>query len=269
MPLTRARRRENEREGRMVPYRVPTEVLGQIYRQVDRPNAFGSVNSAFRGVREDPHFERNRLRRMLDDEIRRNNGSKIFDTWPGFIELEYFFSEGCVLVHVEKDDTLLVYGRFKHVVFKAIVGVRSLSGAQFIPVGKFDIHRIRGEPEERHPSPIVVEAEEAWDWLTEKIRENNPSLKADLIRIIRADLQNLSRIPPPTRSSPLEWRTIFAQRLSSLPSFEQANITAADVVDAMLDLEIVPPVLRKENAKIVGDTLEVSLCFTLFHLGYF
>lgn len=279
-----ASRKLQERRHRSVPYQIPTEILGEVYRHVDRPAAFGAVNSAFRGVRNDKLFEKNRVQRMIEEKIRTNKGSKIFDIVPDSLattpeSMKMFFDEyGCVVIkefeNVENfnlDFTVTVGKSIKQIVFKAIIGINSLSAGvqhkqRFLPVGRFTLGTMTspennpnrqwrvgdlwGENEGEFPDELV-------EWYMENLVQNSPVLKPDLIRAIRVDLQD----HPPTSS---DWREIYTDFSEILLILEHdVGRTAMDVIELIFTTGGTRFGIKKENARIFGDTLEVSLCCVL------
>jgi len=268
----------------LVPSQIPTEVLGQIYQHVDRPAEFGAVNSVFRGVQTDGHFEKLRQQRLIEEVIHKNNG-RVFDGLPfphapkEFYDL--FFNEyGCVII----GDINLPHGpimdifhgkNIKQITIKALVGLKSISNApRFVPVGRFVIftERYSGAGAFRNMRISIIDLMDSY-WA--KLEQNNPTLKTDLLRTLSADLQNsctstimnhVDNAKGPTTPE-VNYKDLFVGFLSKLPTLEQEDKTVMDLLDAICDPPKVPE-LRKENVKVVGDTLEVSLLFTLTYMGY-
>ena len=254
---------------RLRPGQIPSEVLGQIYAHVDHPAEFGAVNSAFKGVQTDPHFEKARLQRLVEDAIRKNNG-RVFDEMPWrrnemtsqqneMINKLFFNEFRCVLIIVDlRRDNVYLTATFsrniKKVTFKAIVGLESFSNVpQFVPVGRFDLLT-------HHPFPldygkIDAHRHELVRSLHEKLVQNNPMLKRDLLLALRTDLQN-----PCTGFVIRNSRETLDEYLSTLSLLEQDDKTVIDVI-AEMRLRIRRPSYRKENVTVVEDTLEISICF--------
>lgn len=281
MPLTRAQRRTNRaNERRTVPYGVPTEVLGQIYRQVDRPSAFGDVNSAFRGIRTDTHFEKIRAQRIIEDLIRRNGG-KIFDGNPltehltsTFITL--FFEEyGCVIINDGDAEIGCLFGEsIKHVTFKAVLGINTITNnPRFVRVGRFNLGTMNPTDTDTDISHIETPKAMLSGWFLDKLQQNNlnTTLKNDLIRTIKADLQNpcTKVVMRHVRSDVgLNYSELFADMLARVPDLENAERAVDDVIQAFFDPTVEETPVRENNAKVAGDTLEITVRFTYNYLGY-
>lgn len=272
-PLTRRQHLLNRQ------VQIPNEVLGQIYRHVERPAEFGAVNSTFRGVQVDPYFARNRKKQLIANAISKNNGSRVFDNYPPGLTLkdvDMFLDEyGCVIAAQYGPGLLskfeFLYGeRIKRIEFKAIVGLKSISNfPRFVPVGRFTLSN---EPAKRlvNLTPLVR-------MYMDHLRQNIPALKADLLRALRTDLQNPCTAVAMRHTSAqahdsghvFDYSAWFQTLLEELPSLEADDKTVINVIEAMFDpLEGSRPVFKKENVKIINDTLEVTLCFTLNYHGY-
>jgi len=280
-PQTRERRALERRE-ETTPYGIPAEVLGQIYRHVDNTAPeFGAVNSAFRGVQTDVHYGNLRAQRIIEDIIR-ENGSTIFTRPPRFFTnpdelVEMFYNKyGCIVVGQPPNEPYLYmfFGKMiKQYSIKAIVGIKSMTSVpRFIPLGKFDI-LTRRLPERaplngrvRVPIGYLLELYKA------KLHENNPTLKNDLLRALRADLQNpcTSHIMRHVNNAGLDsdYNAMLADFLAKLPTLDREETTVIDVLENIFDPPSVQTEARKENVKVVGDNLEISLCFTLNYMGY-
>lgn len=275
---------------RQVPYQIPTEVLGRIYRHVERPADFGAVNSTFRGVHKDAHFEKTRKRQLVTDAIRRNNGrifynkelvrnGRIVYVYPPGLSPEdddLFFNEsGCVMISRSSSEyyTSLTfrYGKsIKRIEFKAIIGFKSISNTpRFVPVGRFSLSSAPAGSDGRMQMRLYGPPME---WCMAKLHQNIPVLKTDLLRALRADLQNPCTsvvMKYMTANNGYDYTTRFQAFLDELPSLEPENKTVMDVIEAIFDpvtsnLASLPQFING-NAKIVDDTLEVSLCFTLHY----
>lgn len=258
-----------------MPYGIPAEVLGQIYRQVNHPRTFGEVNSAFRSVQADTHFQKMRAQRIVEDLIRANGG-KVFDRIPidyqGIITEPIaqttFFDYGCVFVASEVSEMKLVSGKnIKHITFKAVIGINSItSNPRYVPVGR--INNLRtvdvNDDDDVHSVNISETAfaryisETAFArWVSEKFEENNPTLKNDLLRTINADLQN--RIV--TRHAN------YTEMLAGLPDLENVGSTIHDVISACFDPQLRMFPVTKSDVAIVGDTIEVNVQFAFNYPG--
>lgn len=266
MPVTRAasRKLQEQRQGSIVPYQIPIEILGEVYRHVDHPAVFGAVNSAFRGVRNDKFFEKNRVRTMIEDEIRKNGGSKIFTVIPRNLattpeHMVLFFDEGCVVLprflstNYRKFKVTVGKG-IRQVVFKTTFYINSLSAAvqnepRFLPVGRFTLGTSRPE---NINDDFTYQLDE---WFMEKLLQNSPILKQDLIRAIRADLRD-----PPNA----DWRNIYVEILEELHTLEIGpGKTVLDVIVAIFFLMRFGVIPKK--TEIVGDTLEVMLLCVVYY----
>ena len=266
MPVTRAQRRARERAVGL-PYGIPTEVLGQIYRQVNHPRTFGEVNSAFRGVHADTHFQKMRAQRIVEDLIR-TNGGKVFVGIP--IEYERIITEpivlttlfdyGCVFIANELDGISLISGKnIKHIAFKAVLGINSItSNPRYVPVGRINNLRTVDANDDADVSSVNVSVTAFARWVSEKLEENNPTLKNDLLRTINADLQN--RIV--TRHA-----NNYTEMLAGLPDLENVGSTVNDVIRACFVPNIVILPVTKSAAEIVGDTIEITVQFAFNYPG--
>lgn len=289
-PVTRSSRRLKR-----VPYQIPTEVLGQIYSHVDRPADFGAVNSMFRGVHKDAHFEKARKRQLVADAIRRNNGrifysrerrirNDIIVDYPPGLSLEdddLFFNEsGCVMIiHADYGhwSTLNIrYGEsIKRIEFKAIVGLKSISNTpRFVPVGRFILSNVPADSDGRFE---IVLNRTPIEWCTAKFQQNIPALKTDLLKALRTDLENPCTTLVMTHTTNMSsnydrYDTMFQTYLRELSSLEAENKTVMDVIEAIFDdpahRSASYPQYVNGNAKIVGDTLEVTLCVALCYKRY-
>ena len=287
-PVTSQGKRTLERQ---VPYQIPTEVLGRIYSHVERPADFGAVNSTFRGVHKDAHFEKTRKRQLVTDAIRRNNGRIFYNkelARNGHISYVYppglspedddlFFNEsGCVMISRSSSELLTTltfrYGEsIKRIEFKAIIGFKSISNTpQFVPVGRFSLSSAPAGSGGRMQMKLYGPPME---WCMTKLQQNIPVLKTDLLRALRADLQNpctsVAMRFMTEANNGYDYTTRFQAFLDELPSFEPESKTVMDVIDAIFDpptsnMASVPRFIDG-NAKIVDDALEVSLCFTLHY----
>jgi len=277
MPVTRSQRRiQNQNH-------LPYEVLGQIYTQVDRPAEFGAVNSAFREVQTDAHYEKARLRRMIEEAIR-DNGGRIFDhmPWPHSFKMLYkmvYDEYGCIIFIRDRSSVSRVfYGKnIKQINFKAVVGIQSIcNNPRFVPVGRFDL----SQRPSSQTGMTVIDEEELIHSLDEKLELNNPVLKTDLLRALRADLQNpCTRIVANhvtlanPRTAPvvdMDYNEMFAEFLASLPLLEQDDKSVLDVIDAIFDPGFTHNNWKysKENAKVIGDVLEITKTFTWNYKWY-
>lgn len=276
-PITRRRRRLNRQ------VQIPNEILGNVYRYVDRPRDFGAVNSTFRGVQTDPYFERTRKKQLIADAISKNNGSRVFDEFPPglnpILDDGLFLNEsGCIIVMQVGPGRLskmtFLYGAgIKRIEIKAIIGLKSISNfPRFVPVGRFTLSNEPADGITRTVSitPLVR-------MYIAHLQQNIPALKTDLMRALRADLQNpcttvaMRHMSAQAHDSNhvFDYSEWFQQLLEVLPSLEPDDKTVMNVMAAMFDpIESMRPELRKENVKIINDTIEVSLCFPLNYHGY-
>ena len=277
MPVTRSQRR--------IQNQLPYEVLGQIYTQVDRPAEFGAVNSAFREVQTDAHYEKARLRRIIEEAIRENNG-RIFDhmPWPHSFKMLYkmvYEEYGCIIfIRVRTSFSHVFYGKnIKRLNFKAVVGIQSISNnPRFLPVGRFDLSHRPFSP----TGMTVIDNQELLASLDEKLEQNNPVLKTDLLRALRTDLENpCTRLivnhvtlanPRKAPVADMNYNQAFADFLASLPLLEQDDKSVLDVIDAFFDPGFAPVVhswkYSKENAKVIDDVLEITQTFTWNYKWY-
>ena len=260
---------------RRVPYQIPTEVLGQVYRHVERPADFGAVNSAFRGVHKDAHFERARKKQLIVDAIRRNNGRVFYEYPPGLSPKDddlILNESGCVIIIYHDSrfhQTLGVrYGEsIKRIEFKAIIGIRSMGDFRFVPVGRFSLSKFSVSNAPLDMKHVRVNDPLIPGWYLAQLQQNTPVLKTDLLRAIRSELEDHSKTVENQKWFVPEYLSrnyirSFQAFLGELPSLEQDNKTVMDVIETFFIYYPVPD-FAKGNAKIVDDTLEVSLCFLL------
>lgn len=282
--MNRRTRSHNRRERRTVPYNIPTETLGHVYRHVENPSAFGMVNTTFRNVRTDPLFEKQRKLQMLENDIRRNGGSRIFiDNTPASAKDNKFFyyDSGCLaIVSGEIDVNTSI--NIKRVRYKAILGIKTIMGdPPFKPVGRFTLDDIEPDSERLGVEYVNVDPmycnqfytnpatlEEAYNG---KIDENIPQLRSDLLRAIQSDVQNgctprvawaLSQVAKKEGKS-FDYHRILNQYLDELRKAEAEQYTVRQIVDAFflpirIDLDNAPKIV-KENVQLVGDTVEITI----------
>lgn len=278
------RTRSGSRKQRVYPYSIPTETLGHVYRHVEDPFAFGRVNTAFRSVHTDPHFEKQRKQQMVENDIRRNGGSRVFinagPTSSKALADEFFNGYGCVEIHLveEQPDSEypsngIIYvatgSSIKRVLYKGILGVQTIMGNPPLKhVGRFNI--LEALPEQTSNATRVHFSTDFLNILetTRETFDNNvPQLRTDLLQTIRNDLQNgcASRIfwaiNKTNRTSSLKIKRI-SDYLAALQKAEDQNYSVRQILRAFFQriwIDSKEPRLKRENVRIVDDTLEITL----------
>ena len=275
------RTRSERRKERAYPYRIPTETLGHVYRHVEDPFAFGRVNTAFRSVHTDPHFEKQRKQQMVENDIRRNGGSRVFiNAVPASSKAladEFFNGYGCVEIHLveEQPDSehpsngvihVATGSSIKRVLYKGILGVQTIMGnPPFKPVGRFNI--LEALPEQTS-NATRVEFDTDFLEILEETRDtfddNVPQLRADLLRAIRNDLQNgcTPRVFWAINKTKTGNRKRISDYLAALQKAEDQNYSVRQILRAFFQriwIDSEDARLKRENVRIVGDTLEITL----------
>lgn len=278
IPLKMNRRtRPERRRERVAPYSIPTETLGHVYRHVENPSAFGMVNRTFRSVNTDPHFEKQRKLQMLENDIRRNGGSRVFiNKFPASSKYKKFFynDHGCVdVVHSSEGLEATTGKNIKRVRVKAILGLQTIMGdPPFKPVGRFtiqdilDISEVFGEEYvQAHWNWFNATDEELERWCNDIVDQNIPQLRTDLLRALQSDLQNgctprVAWALTKADDDIIDYRVILNRYLEDLQKAEAEQYSVRQIIDAFFqpmfeeDIKII-----RENVQIVGEALEITL----------
>lgn len=263
---------------RVTPYSIPTETLGHIYRHVENPSAFGMVNRTFRSVRADPLFENQRKLQMLEIAIRRNGGSRVFiDNIPALAyDDDKFFYKDHECVSVETGEILVTASiNIKRVRYKAIFGITPIMrDAPFKPVGRFSIQDTPSDREIEGASYYSNMPTESNQFHTpheyleigcnDRVDENIPELRSDLLRAIRSDLQNscTPRNIGALSKKYFNYKNILHSYLGYLRIAEDEQYSVRQIVNLFFQPILITedsPEIIKENVQIVGDTLEITL----------
>lgn len=256
------------------PYNIPTETLGHVYRHVEDPLTFGRVNTAFRSVHTDPYFEKQRRQQMVENDIRINGGSRVFiNVIPASsrtVAEEFYNGYGCVEIHhfVSQGSLGRMFvttgSSIKRVLYKGILGIKTIMGdPQFKPVGRFNL--LEQGPRQTSDATRVeflTDIHDIMERAGDRLDENNPQLRSDLLRAMRNDLQSgcaprvFWAVNKVGRRHPK-----ISEHLTTIQKAEDQNYSVRQILGAFFrvrfDDEDATP--ERERIRIVGDTLEITL----------